>query len=168
MLEHVAAWYLECGDVCKTLHWGSNQWLQDGIVTTDTSRQQWLPERREAHYDLLKDIRMKIKKSPLTWTGRWVEGHQDDQLHFDDLDRWSQLNVECDGLAKDYWNACTESDYWLQNRGFEDEGWSVWIEGKKLTQVDKHTLYDYAFSPRTKDYWSKKHHLTEELITNIN
>jgi hypothetical protein len=60
------------------------------------------------------------------------------------------LNVECDRLAKNYWNSCTESEAWMPNKGFADEGWSVWIEGKKVTKVDKKALYDYAFLKRTK------------------
>jgi hypothetical protein len=129
---------------------------------------EWPLHPKQADYDLLKDIRKKIKRSPLQWTGRWVEGHQDDQVELDEMDRWSQLNVETDGLAKEYWNDCMERDNWLPNKGFTDEGWSVWVEGKKLTKVDKHALYDYAFSSRTKAYWSKNHHLTAELITSIN
>jgi hypothetical protein len=128
----------------------------------------WPLNPKQADYDLLKDLRKKIKDSPITWTGRWVEGHQDDQTQLDDLDRWGQLNVECDGLAKAYWNECMNNDSWLPNKGFADEGWSVWIEGKKLTKLDKQALYDYCFSKRTKAYWSKKHNLTTELITNIN
>jgi hypothetical protein len=70
---------------------------------------KWSLYPKHADYDLLKYLRKKIKKSPLTWTRLWVEGHQDDQLQFEDLDRWSQLDVECNGLAKHYWNACTEN-----------------------------------------------------------
>jgi hypothetical protein len=48
----------------------------------------------------------------------------------------------------------------------------VWIKGKKLTKIDKQAMYDYTFSQQTKDYWSRKHHLTHEMthemITNIN
>ena len=29
-------------------------------------------------------------------------------------------------------------------------------------------MYDYVFSKRTKDYWSTKHHLSTNMITNIN
>jgi hypothetical protein len=128
----------------------------------------WPLHPQQADYDLLKDLRRKIHQSPVTWTGRWVEGHQDDLVHFESLDRWSQLNVECDGLAKEYWNSCTTNKSWIPNSGFADEGWSVWIEGKKLTKVDKHALYDHVFSDRTKAYWSKKHNIKPELITNIN
>jgi hypothetical protein len=122
----------------------------------------------QADYDLLKDLREKIKKSPITWTGIWVEGHQDEDTSFEDLDQWSQLNVESDGLSKDYWNSCMENEEWMPNKGFADEGWSIWIEDKKVTKVDKQALYAYAFSNRTTKYWATKHHLTSELITDIN
>jgi hypothetical protein len=36
-----------------------------------------------------------------------------------------------------YWNACTETEKWPTNNEFADEGWSEWIEGKKLTKIDK-------------------------------
>jgi hypothetical protein len=43
----------------------------------------------------------------------------------------------------------------------------VWIEGKKLSQLDKTKLYEYTFANRTKTYWHRKHSLTYELITSI-
>jgi hypothetical protein len=113
----------------------------DGEQAMKTIFGNWPLHPKQPDYDLLKDLREKIKKSPLKWTGRWVEGHQDDQHRLEDIDRWGQLNVECDGLAKDYWNACTETEEWPTNNKFADEGWSVWIEGKKLTKIDKHALY---------------------------
>jgi hypothetical protein len=82
----------------------------------------WPLHPKQADYDLLKDLRKKIKQSPITWSGTWVEGHQDDGIQFEDLDRWGQLNVESDGVAKYYWNACRERNSWLVNRGFADEG----------------------------------------------
>jgi hypothetical protein len=45
--------------------------------------------------------------------------------------------------------------------------WSVWIEGKKLSRLDKKKLYEYAFSNRTTKYWHCKHSLNPELITSI-
>ena len=140
----------------------------DGDQAMKTIFGEWPLHPKQADYDLLKDLRKKISLSPLTWTGRWVAGHQDDSLRFEELDRWSQLNVECDGLAKAYWNSCTTSNSWIPNKGFADEGWSIWIDGKKLTKIDKYALYDHVFSRRTKAYWSKKHNLTPELITTIN
>ena len=81
--------------------------------------------------------------------------------------------MECNGLAKDYWNkdywnACTECNYGIPNPIFGNEGWSVWIEGKKLTKMDRCSVYEYLFSPRTHSYWKCKHQLMDELITSIN
>ena len=44
----------------------------------------------------------------------------------------------------------------------------LWLEGKKLSTVDKDRVYEYTFSPLTKAYWQKKHNLTPRLITAIN
>ena len=73
-----------------------------------------------------------------------MEGHQDDSIHFEDLTRSAQLNVECDGLAKEYWNECNTSEAWTPNFGFSDESWSIWIQNKKLTKIDKQALYDHV------------------------
>jgi hypothetical protein len=147
---------------------GSIEVELDGDQAMENIFGTWPLHPKQADYDLLKDLRKKIRNSPLTWTGRWVEGHQDDQTQFDHLDRWSQLNVEADGLAKECWNTCMQSDSWLTNKGFADEGWSVWIEGRKLTKVNKLALYEHVFSPRTKAYSAKKNNLTTELIESIN
>jgi hypothetical protein len=45
----------------------------------------------------------------------------------------------------------------------------VWIEGKKLTKIDKQAMCNHhTFSQQTKDCWSKKHHSTNKVIANIN
>jgi hypothetical protein len=46
----------------------------------------WPLHPKQADYDMLKDLRKKISQSPLKWTRRWVEGHQDDQGQFEELD----------------------------------------------------------------------------------
>jgi hypothetical protein len=93
------------GIICK---WHS---ITSGVVKVGLDGDQamknifgkWPLHPKQADYDILKDLRKEIKKSPLTWTGLWVEGHhQDHQLQFKDLDRWSQLNMECNRLAKHY------------------------------------------------------------------
>jgi hypothetical protein len=39
---------------------------------------------------------------------------------------------------------------------------------KEINKIDKQVMYDYTFSQQSKDYWSRKHQLTHEMITNIN
>jgi hypothetical protein len=51
---------------------------------------------------------------------------------------------------------------------FGFENWSLWIENRKMSQVEKTKLYEVTFSDRTKQYWHRKHSLHPELITSIN
>jgi hypothetical protein len=53
-----------------------------------------------SHFDIIKAIKSIIKHSPLTWKFRHILGHQDDDLEFTNLDRWAQLNVLVDTIAK--------------------------------------------------------------------
>jgi hypothetical protein len=107
-------------------------------------------------------------ESPLTLTSRWIESHQDDNKPLTKLDRWGKLNVECDGLAKGFWNSCALTKTWTPGIAFGFEKWSLWIAGKKLSKIDKKKLYPYTFADRTCKYWHRKHSLTPKLITSIN
>jgi hypothetical protein len=109
-----------------------------------------------------------IQASPLTLTSRWIESHQDKNRPLKTLDRWGKLNVECDSLAKSFWNTNALDNTWLANLSFGHENWSLWIEGKKMSQIDKKKLYQYTFAERTQRYWHRKHSLTPELILSIN
>ena len=53
------------------------------------------------HFDLIQAIKEAREKSPISWTFRHVRGHQDDIKEYDDLNRWEQLNVQADTLAKE-------------------------------------------------------------------
>jgi hypothetical protein len=53
------------------------------------------------HFDIIKSIRQSIQQSNLNWTLRHVEGHQDDDTEYDKLNRWAQLNVLVDKMAKE-------------------------------------------------------------------
>jgi hypothetical protein len=75
---------------------------------------------QQASFDLLTDIRNKIKASPLVWTFDWVEGHQDDR--HGTFDFWGELNDVCDSLAKTYWNQVVLSRKPRPNQRFGHEG----------------------------------------------
>jgi hypothetical protein len=155
--------------VCKAygVTKGSIEVGLDGDQAMKAISGDWLLKSDDPDFDLLQDLRAKLERSPLTWKWRWIKGHQDDKASFKDLDRWGQLNVICDGLAKEFWNYCALTDSWIPNHPFGDENWSIWIEGKKLSHLDKHKLYAYTFSARTSAYWHRKHSLPPELITSI-
>ena len=140
----------------------------DGEQAMKEAFGDWPLDPGRPDYDMLQHIRGMILASPLTFSSRWIESHQDDSKSVAHLDRWGKLNVECDGLAKSFWNTNALAQTWIPNRQFGFEKWSVWIAQKKLSTVDKKKLYAFTFSERTQQYWHRKSSLTPELITSIN
>jgi hypothetical protein len=109
-----------------------------------------------------------IRLSPLTFTSRWIKGHQDDSQSFAFLDRWGKLNVECVGLAKGFWNSHALAKPWAPSITFGLEQWALWIDQKKPSKVDKKKLHAFTFEERTRACWHRKSSLTPELITSVN
>ena len=128
----------------------------------------WPLDPSRPDFDMLQHIRGMIRASPLTFTSRWIESHQDDHKSVKYLDRWGKLNVECDGLAKEFWNTNALAKTWVPNLQFGLEKWSLWIEGKKLSTVEKKKIYAFVYSDKTRTYWHRKSSLTPALITSIN
>jgi ribonuclease HI len=54
------------------------------------------------HFDIIGSIKRAIDTSPIQWTFQHIKGHQDDAENFEYLDRWAQLNVMADQLAKNH------------------------------------------------------------------
>jgi hypothetical protein len=57
----------------------------------------------QPHYDLIHACRLLVRESPIPWKERHVYGHQHDKKTYHLLDRWEQLNVDMDTLAKTKW-----------------------------------------------------------------
>ena len=144
---------------------GSINCRLDGIQAMfHASRTDPLDHQR-ASFDLLTDIRNKLKASPLTWTFDWVEGHQDDR--HGSVDSWGQLNKICDSLAKTDWNQISLTREPRLNQRFGDEGWSVYIQGRKLAKLPMSTMYDHIFGKTSRDYWVPKHGLAPHLFIRL-
>jgi hypothetical protein len=101
------------------------------------------PERPD--YDLITDIRAKIRQLPITIHWQWVEGHQDNTSS--KLDKWAKANVMADHLAKAFWNQLNSSGHTPAPLRFGDEGWSIHFQGQKLNRLDKTSLYQSITDP---------------------
>jgi hypothetical protein len=140
----------------------------DGEQAMKEAFGHWPLDPGRPDYDMLQHIRGMITASPLTFLSRWIASHQDDNVPLALIDHWGQLNVECDSLAKSFWNTNAQARSWRPNLQFGFEKWSLWIANEKLSRIDKKRLYAYTFSARTQTYWHRKHSLTPDLITSIN
>ena len=90
----------------------------DGEQAMKEAFGDWPLDPSHPDYDMLQHVRGMIAASPLTFLSRWIESHQDDNLDLSSIDHWGQLNVECDGLAKSYWNTNALAKTWRPNLHF--------------------------------------------------
>ena len=162
---------LECLHCACTVHSITHGKIEvglDGDQARLAAFGHWPLDPSQPDFDMLVHIRGMIRLSPLTFTSRWIKGHQDDSQSFASLDRWGKLNVECDGLAKGFWNSHALAKTWAPSITFGLEKWALWIDQKKLSKVDKKKLYAFTFEERTRACWHRKSSLTPELITSTN
>ena len=78
----------------------------DGEQALKKSSSEWPLSPNDADFDLLTDIRAKIRKLPIKPKWQWIEGHQDDHRPIHHLDPLAQDNIMADALAKHQLNEC--------------------------------------------------------------
>jgi ribonuclease HI len=148
--------------------------IQEGSITFGLDGNQALkaaagdwplnPERPD--FDLITDIRAKLRKLPIQVHWKWVKGHQDDRSD-PVLDKWAKANIMADNLAKAYWNHLNRSGHVALPQRFGDEAWAIHFRGKKLNRMDKTAIYKAIMDPTTKDYWRRRGNLHAADIPNI-
>jgi hypothetical protein len=94
------------------------------------------PRARKASYDLLIDLRAKLKALPITVSWHWIKGHQDDDI-FAELDRWAEINIDMDTAAKAH--LATHQAFPVPACVLGNEQISVFYKGEKLARFDIRT-----------------------------
>jgi hypothetical protein len=64
---------------------------------------QWLHgiiKNNRKHFDIILGLQQAIELSPIKWKFVHLKGHQDKYISYSQLDRWAQLNVIADTIAK--------------------------------------------------------------------
>jgi hypothetical protein len=109
----------------------------------------------QAQYDLVHACRLLIRDSPITWLAHHVQGHQDDYKTYQDLDRWGQLNVDMDSLAKAHWQTVYD-----ENRAYfslpPTTEWSLWHDHHRITSWSETNGLEHIYQKPSQSYWIKK------------
>ena len=121
---------LHCICVAHDISEGKVEVGLDGEQAMNEEFSDWALNPGRPDFDLLQHIRGMIASSPLTFSSRWIASHQDDDMELAAIDHWGQLNVECNGLAKDFWNSNALAKMGRPNTQFGFEKWSLWIDQK--------------------------------------
>ena len=77
---------------------GATTMALDGQQALLNASSTWPLSPHDSDFDLLTDIRAKIKRLPITLKWLWIEGHQDDYASFHSLTPLAQDNVLADGI----------------------------------------------------------------------
>ena len=101
----------------------------------------WDPGVKRPDFDLICDIRKKIRSLPITISGRWIESHQDDvkDPDYSTMDHWTLLNIEMDHQAGEYMQSHGSTP--TPNQSFGNERVTVSVAGIKLSCFNKQALY---------------------------
>ena len=139
----------------------------DGDQALIQASGDWPLSPSQADFDMLHDIREKIRRLPITIHWKWIEGHQDDHAQYSDLDEWAQANILVDNVAKAYWNHLCATNQTSGAARLGDEGWSLSVADGKIGWFDKRKLYNAIYEEDVMTYWAKKANLHREAIRGI-
>ena len=87
---------------------------------------------------------------------------------FQHLDSWAQRNIQCNSLAKIYWNHCTQIRKRLPNQKLGNDRWTFWFNNRKYSCVEKSDLYLEMYGDEVCDYWITKGKIPLKEIHSIN
>ncbi len=139
----------------------------DGQQALEAASGNWPLKVHQPDFDLLKDIRAKVKLLPVAITWHWIRGHQDDHEDYHNLDTRAKLNIQADSLAKAFWNHCEKNNKRLPNQDFGNDGWTYRFNHQKRSRLEKKELYAELFGDATRDYWIDKGQIQVQEIHSI-
>jgi hypothetical protein len=109
----------------------------------------------QAQYDLVHACRLLIHNSPIKWKPHHVKGHQDDDVAYAELDRWGQLNVDMDTLAKQHWQHINQEQRLHFSLPPTTE-WSLWQNTAWITTWSETSGLKLIYQKPSQGYWKKK------------
>jgi hypothetical protein len=137
---------------------------------------QWLHgiiNNSRKHFDIISALQQAIEASPVTWNFSHLKGHQDKYVSFSQLDRWAQLNVKADILAKQ------EITRILHNGDRQGDTLPIpfnqcrlyWTDAQdRVEPISSHlsdTLVKLIQTGKIKTYWEKKRKIGQRASESI-
>ena len=136
---------------------GSITFALDGKEALSKASSLWPLLSTDPDFDLLSDIRSKLRSLPVQVKWQWIEGHQDKHTPFFLLSDLSKDNCVADSLAKNRLNQCLSERFQPVSQRFGNEGWSISLDGVKLSHLNFSRLYSHFWADTSFTYWSNKH-----------
>ena len=152
--------------VCTAHDIGSGKikiWL-DGQQAMINSAGSWPLSPTQPDFDLLKEIRLRAQQLPIEVTFGWVEGHQDKEISFEELDPIAQDNVYVDNIAKAFLNRLLDQGQVAQPANVSSRGWSFSVNGEHHSCLNQAQIYEHATAFAAEEYWTEKFKWTHQIF----
>ena len=109
-------------------------------------------------HDLTTAVQKATARYPkFTWLPRIIQGHLDKHTPFEQLDDWSQKNVQMDANAKAYMTAqLPRYDHKPPQHPVRGQPWSVIVDGEHIIHDFEGNLRRHCAGPPILDYWTEK------------
>jgi hypothetical protein len=104
---------------------------------------------------MLSALCKMIVESPISWTTRHVDGHQDNNITAT-LDWWAVQNIQMDNLAEVLWMNHSHSAPVLHP--IPDEGFQVWLGNCKLSSSSSSIFFDHIHGKNIQAWHSSHQH----------
>ena len=115
------------------------------------------------HIDFINAINRILRTSCIQYKGERIKGHQDDHINAAKLTWWEQRNVEMNDLAKSYMQHLRDNKVNCKFRShLKTEGWSVTINGHKVTSHIITTTHDLICANNIIHYWHTHHRIKQD------
>jgi hypothetical protein len=105
--------------------------------------------------------RLLLQDSPITWNSCHVASHQDDHVSYSETDRWGQLNVDMDLLAKQHRKhieAERRPEFGLPPL----LDWSLWQGDHRITSWSDTEALRLIYEHPAQLFWKKKLRITDQ------
>ena len=134
---------------------------------------EYIPDPTDKNFDLVLATWTAIQRSPITWVGKEVAGHQDKHRSISNLDRFAQLNVAMDSLAKKFWlhlspqnspaNIPTPDIHPIHGEGLQ-----IWKGPVKVTRPFTNNLYGLITDESTQFWWVRHNNMPNTATNDVN
>lgn len=122
--------------------------------------ENWLCDVSAQNWDLIRCIRHLASQLPITIKPQKIKGHNDDKFEWKALSIFEQLNVQCDEIAKLFWEDTHKPHSPILIPELPGEGWAVQIQGHKIVKDLDSTLHEFCSTPMILKKWSQHTSIT--------
>ena len=127
----------------------------DGESAKDQAEDDYFLKIQQSSFDIILDIRRRVKELPINIKWRWIKGHAREKGFR--LNWWHLMNEKMDTLAKKFMKKQIDNNKERYTVRLWYEKWAFYVNGNKLANVNKNAIYEYLYGVETLEYWQYHH-----------